>query len=269
MSYPSGLVPAGLDQRAGEAPERRPPPEAPSFDPAAARSLTFPFVTAQRRELSITLTPRPVFDLARRTVVGARLARVVRRSGGESALSGLSRARLEPADLKRIDIDTLRHGMGLFEASRASTGVAPVFWRTVAAARGRFALLYAGLEVEIDAGRLLVEIIGLGDNVDPAELKSACSHLEAQRRGVVLHAPPEVASIARLAAAAPRCIGLDFAGVETRGQVGWQGAVSLIATARAAAGNVMLLNLPPERGEAAAEAGATHAVFGEMDPLTA
>lgn len=265
MSYPSGIVPAAT----GEGPGRARALDPRGFEPTPARSLTFPFVTGQRRELSVTLTPRPVFDLARRQAVGVRLARVVRRSGREGALAGLSRGPLEVADLKRIDVDTLRHGMGLFEADQAATGVVPAFWRTVAAARGRFALLYAGLEVEVDAGRLLVEVVGLGDSVDLEELKSACGQLEAQRRGVVLHAPPDAASVTRLGAIRPRCIGLDFAGVETQGQVGWQGAVTLISAARAAAENVLLVNLPPDKGEAAAAAGATHAVFCPMQPLRA
>ena len=77
MSYPSGIVPAAT----GEGPGRPRALDPRGFEPTPARSLTFPFVTGQRRELSVTLTPRPVFDLARRQAVGVRLARVVRRSG--------------------------------------------------------------------------------------------------------------------------------------------------------------------------------------------
>ena len=247
----------------------RPAAETRSFSSAPARSLTFPIVTAARRELSVTLTPQTVFDLSRRAVVGFRLARSLRRVGGDVMHDGLGRARLEPTDLKRIDSETLRHGRDLLELENGATGVVPAFWRTVATGPGRVALLYAGLRADVDAGRLLVEVVGLDDRPPLDGVMEASSHLEAQRRGVVLHVAPFAASVARLAPAAPRCICLDFAGVETQGPIAWEQAVHLVAAARAAAGNVLLVNLPPERGEAAAMAGATHAVFRDMDRLTA
>lgn len=243
--------------------------EGRSFNPSSSKSLTFPIVTTAQRELNVTLAPQLVFDLARRQPVGYRLNRSVRRAGGDRLHEGLGRGRLEPVDLKRIDSETLRHGRDLLDLDSGATGIVPAFWRTVAAAPGRVALLYAGLKAEVDAERLLVEVVGLDERAGLEEVMDVTSQLEAQRRGVVLHVSPYVASVRRLGPAAPRCICLDFAGVETQGQVSWQQAASLIAAAREAAGNVLLINLPPERGEAAAGAGATHAVFRDMDRLTA
>lgn len=270
MVWPGGAVLTGR----GDTPYQgagfsQPAPEKRSFTSAPAKSLTFPVVTAARRELSVTLTPQTVFDLSRRAAVGFRLARSLRRVGGDAMHDGLGRARLEPTDLKRIDSETLRHGRDLLDLENGATGVVPAFWRTVATGPGRVALLYAGLRAEVDAGRLLVEVVGLDDRAALSGVMEASSHLEAQRRGVVLHAAPFAASVARLAAASPRCICLDFAGVETQGPIAWQQAANLIVAARGASGHVLLVNLPPERGEAAAMAGATHAVFRDMDRLTA
>jgi len=52
------------------------------------------------------------------------------------------------------------------------------------------------------------------------------------------------------------------------GPLEWKAAHELIAAARQACGQVMLLNLRPDRGLAAQAAGATHAVFAGMDAIT-
>lgn len=267
MTYPTGSLPAGLGDTPG-GPVGGRPVEARSFSPVGTRSLTFPLATEGRKELTITLAARPVFDLQRRCDVGWRLGRTVRRAGGESALAGLHRVRLDAADLRKIDVETLRHGAGLLDVAGGAAGVAPAFWRTVASSSGRFALLYAGLEANLDAGLLLAEIMGVDMKTSPEDVRASVDHLGAQRRGVIVHAPPEAGMIARLVPAAPRCISLDFAGVETDSAAHWQAASTLIVQARAAAREVLLVNLPPARGEAAAQAGATHAVFRDMDRLS-
>ena len=261
MAYPTGHSPrAGLSDTPVRADGDR-PVEARSFSPAGAKSLTFPLVTDARRELTVTLAAKPVFDLVRRTHVGSRVARTVRRAGGESGL--------EVADLKRIDVETLRHGVGLLDLPGGATGVAPAFWRTVASSAGRFSLLYTGLAADVDAGLLLVEIMGVDMRATAEDVRTAIDHLGAQRRGVIVHAPPEPGMIARLAPVQPSCISLDFAGVETESAVDWRAAAELIAQARGVARDVLLVNLPPSRGEAAAAAGATHAVFCDMARMTA
>ena len=269
MAYPTGhSLPAGLSDTPVRADGDR-PVEARSFSPVGVKSLTFPLVTEAHRELTVTLAARPVFDLVRRSHVGARVARTVRRAGGESALAGMHRVRLEVADLKRIDVETLRHGVSLLDLPGGATGVAPAFWRTVASSAGRFSLLYTGLATDVDAGLLLVEIMGVDMRATAEDVRAAIDHLGAQRRGVIVHAPPEPGMIARLAPVQPRCVSLDFAGVETESAVDWSAAAELIAQARGVARDVLLVNLPPARGEAAAAAGATHAVFRDMDRLTA
>lgn len=268
MTYPTGITPAGLGDTP-DGPVGGRSVEARSFSPVGAKSLTFPLVTAARRELTVTLAARPVFDLRRRCDVGCRLGRTVRRAGGESAMAGMHRVRLDAADLKQIDVETLRHGVALLDLAGGATGVAPAFWRTVASSAGRFSLLYTGLQAEVDAGLMLVEIMGVDLKASPEDIRAAIDHLGAQRRGVILHAPPEAGMIGRLAPVGPRCVSLDFAGVETESAAHWQFASSLIVQARAAAPDVLIVNLPPARGEAAAASGATHAVFCDMGRLTA
>lgn len=267
MAYPTGhSLPAGLsDTPAGTGGGR--PDEARSFSPVGPSSLMFPVLTQTRRELTVNLSVRPIFDLQHRVYVGSRLTRSVRRTGGESALGGLHRTRLDADDLKRIDVDTLHHGVRLLDLASGATGVAPAFWRTAAASAGRFALLYAGLQSDVDAGLLLVEVMGVDLKAPPEDVRAAVDHLEAQRRGVIINAPPETDMIARLAPVRPRCLSLDFAGVETDSAAHWHAASVLIAQARAVARDVLLVNLPPARGEAAARAGATHAVFRDMEKL--
>lgn len=267
MAYPTGHLPAGLsDTPAGTDVNRS--VEARSFSPVGTSSLTFPLVTDGGRELSVTLAARPIFDLRRLVHVGARLTRTVRRAGGESALAGLHRVRLESGDFKRIDVETLRYGVDLLDLASGATGVAPTFWRTAASSRGRFSLLYTGLQSDVNAGLLLVEIVGVDMKASPDDVRAAIDHLEAQRRGVIIQAPPEAGMIARLGPARPRCLSLDFAGVETESAVHWQAASGLIAQARAVSEDVLLINLPPARGEAAARAGATHAVFCDMGRMS-
>ena len=268
MTNPSGMLPAGLGDTP-DGPVGGRSVEARSFSPVGAKSLTFPLVTAARRELTVTLSARPVFDLGRRCGVGCRLGRTVRRAGGESALVGMHRVRLDAADLKQIDVETLRHGVALLDLAGGATGVAPAFWRTVASSAGRFSLLYTGLAADVDAGLLLVEIMGVDMRATAEDVRTAIDHLRAQRRGVIVHAPPEPGMIARLGPVQPRCVSLDFAGVETASAVDWRAAAELIAEARGVARDVLLVNLPPARGEAAAAAGATHAVFCDMGRLTA
>lgn len=239
------------------------PAEGRSFAPSAAASITFPHLTAARRELSVTLKARPIIDLKRGLEAGLHLARSVRRVGGQTALFGTDRVRLEAEDFKRIDAETLRHGLPLLAMAPDGVGVAPVFWRTAASGQGRFALLYAGLRGDADPGRLLVELFGVEADVGPDHLADVCVQLEAQRRAVIVRTAPDPDLLARAAAAAVKGLSIDFAGVAVDSAAAVAEAQDLVAAARAASPHVLLVNLPPRQGPAMFRAGATHAVFAE------
>lgn len=231
-------------------------------------SLTFSLVTRAGRELAITLAAQPVFDLDRSIPVSRRVRRIVRHRGGESALAALGRRTLEPTDLKRIDLQTLSHGLELLHMGPEDVGLLPAFWRTVASSRGRFALLCTELQHGSTPGNLLVEVMGGLEQAPPEAVDEAISHFEAEAMGVILHIAPDPGLVRRLAGVRARCLAIDFAGVAHDGPLEWRAAHELIATARQTCDQVMLLNLRPDRGLAAQAAGATHAVFAGMEAIT-
>ncbi|KQY70096.1 hypothetical protein ASD25_13590 [Brevundimonas sp. Root1423] len=224
-------------------------------------------MTRAGRELTVTLAAQPVFDLDRSTPVSRRIRRSVRHRGGESALAALGRRTLEPVDLKRIDLQTLNHGLDLLHLGPQDTGVLPAFWRTVASSRGRFALLCSELHGSVP-GNLLVEVMGGLEQAPPEMIDESIGHFETAALGVVLHVAPDPGLVRRLAGVRARCLAIDFAGVAHDGPREWQSAQDLIAAARQTCNQVLLLNLRPDRGLAAQAAGATHAVFAGMEAIT-
>lgn len=230
-------------------------------------SLAFPLVTRAGRELTVTLAAQPVFDLNTSKPVSRRIRRRVRHHGGESLL-GLGRRSLDVVDLKRIDLQTLKHGLDLLRLGAHDTGVLPAFWRTVASSGGRFALLCNELQHEAKAGSLLIEIMGGLEQAKTESVVEAISQFETAALGLILHIAPDAGSARRLAGVPAQCLAIDFAGVEHEGARHWQAAAALIGAARMACSQVMLLNLRPDRGLAAQTAGATHAVFAGMEAVT-
>lgn len=247
------------------------PPAAPLVRRGYADSYetrTFTVVTRAWCELTVTLAAQAVFDLGRSAPVARRIRRLVRRQGGERALLGPGRRSIEPADLHRIDLITLRQGLDMLRLAPGGSGLLPAYWRTVASSRGRFALLCTELQHARAPGSLMVEILGGLEQAPPDAVADAISHFESAAQGVVLHIAPDAAAARRLGGVGASCLAIDFAGVEHEHARDWRGAVELIEAARQACGQVLLLNLRPDRGLAAHAAGATHAVFAGMDPLS-
>lgn len=231
-------------------------------------SLSFPLVSRGGRDLTVTLSAQPVFDLNRSEPVSRRVRRAVRHSGGESALTGLGRRTLETADLQRIDLQTLNHGLELLQLGGHDSGVLPAFWRTVASSGGRFALLCTELQKGATNGTLLVEVMGGLEQIAPEAVNEAIAQFETRDLGVILHIAPDASVARRLSDVRAQCLAIDFAGVEHEGARDWQAASALIGAARDACPQLMLLNLRPDRGLAARAAGATHAVFAGMETIT-
>lgn len=233
---------------------------------AAYESLTFSLVTRARQELSITLAAQPVFDLTTGLPMSRRVRRSVRHAGGEAALAR-GGGGLEPIDLKRIDLQTLKHGLDLLRLQPDDSGIVPAFWRTIASSGGRFALLCAELQHGAAPGALLIEVMG-GLEQAPAEaIADAVSHFETAALGAVLHVAPDLGSVRRLAGVRARCLALDFAGVAHEAARDWPEATALIGAGRDVCDHLLLLSLRPERARDARTAGATHAVFAGLEPL--
>jgi hypothetical protein len=250
-----------------DAAARSPPLERRAYA-APYESLTFTVVTRARRELTVTLAAQPVFDLGRSAPISRRIRRIIRHPGGERALTGLGRRPLDAVDLRRIDLQTLRHGLDMLRLGASDSGVLPAFWRTVASSGGRFAMLCAEMQHEPAPGALLVEVMGGLEQASSEVIAEAVSHFETASQGVILHIPPDVGAARRLAGTGVRCISIDFAGVAHDSVRDWTPAAELIQVARRSCPQVMLLNLRPDRGLAAHAAGATHAVFAGMDAVT-
>lgn len=235
---------------------------------APYESVSFTLVTRGQRELIVTLAAQPVFDLERSAPVSRRIRRSVRQRGGERALLGGGRRTLETVDLKRIDLQTLNHGLDLLQLGSSESGVLPAFWRTVASGPGRFALLCTEMQHAAAPGTLLVEIMGGLEQTPPEAIREAIAHFETSAMGALLHIAPDPAAARRLVGVRARCLAIDFAGIEHETAREWQSAAQLIDVARTACPQVLLLNLRPARGLAARAAGATHAVFAGMEAIS-
>ncbi len=266
MQGEADLAHGAIDD-AGAGPPRAPLGERRSYA-TPYESLTFTLVTRARRELMVTLAAQPVFDLSRSVPVSRRIRRTVRHRGGEGALAALGRRTLEPMDLKRIDMQTLSHGLDLLHLGSEDSGVLPAFWRTLASSGGRFALLCTELQHGAAPGALLVEVMGGLEQAPLETIDDALAHFETASLGVILHIAPDAGAARRLTEVRARCLAIDFAGVAHESPREWLDAAALIDAARDACPQVMLLNLRPDRGLAAESAGATHAVFANMDVIT-
>lgn len=230
---------------------------------APYESITFSTATRARTEVTITLAAQPVFELSSSTPVSRRLKRSIRRCG-ERAL--FERKTLELADLRRIDALTLQHGMELLRLGPGDCGIVPAFWRSLTENREAYALLCAESQHSSHPGSLLLEVIGGPEHMPPAVVDDMVSRFQTLARGLILHIAPDIDTALGLRGARVNCLAIDFAGVAHDGARDWQTAIDLITAARQICGQVLLINLRPERALGAQAAGATHAVFATLEP---
>lgn len=241
--------------------------EARAFSGPLHDSLAFPFL-AGRIELSVRLTARPLFDLRRRTRIGVHVSRALSRASPPSGPFGGARPRLEPADIHRLDTTTLHQAVRVLRPGEPGAVVVPACWSTVASSRGRFSLLYAGLDHEPDVTRLMIEITGLTPSAEPDEMANVASHIEAQQRGVLVRVAAEPRAVARLSQSGMKGLSLDLSPLDLTEAASRETARQLMRTARLMASNLLVLGLPAELAEDAAHSGATHAVMEERFTVT-
>lgn len=250
-----------------EGPRPQTPAERKSFAAPSHDSLSFPFV-AGRAELAVRLKARPLFDLRRRARVGVHLSRTLSRASPSSGPFGGGKPRLEPGDILKLDSATLARGLELHGHAEPEAITVPVCWSTAATSRGRFALMYAGLQREPDAGRVLLEIVGLPPAAPVEEVAVAVSHIEAQERGVLVRAPADLEVASSLARAGVKGLSIDLTGLPFDTPMGLSRLRRLIGGACAGQSALLVLGLPAALAEEAAEAGATHAVMEERIAIT-
>lgn len=240
----------------GSAPQRR------GFG-AAYESVTFSTATRSRSELTVTLASQPVFDLATSAPISQRLRRTIRRCS-EPGL--FERRTLEIEDLRRIDVLTIEHGLRLLRLGPEGSVIVPAFWRTLAEARGPYALLCAVSQHSAEPGSMYVEVFGCADDTAAGVINDVIARFQTEARGVVLHAAPDLDTVRGLAGVQAHCLAIDFAGVAHEGARDWVAAAELVQAARRVCGQLLLVNLRPDRALAAQAAGATHAVFSSLEP---
>ena len=228
----------------------------------------FELVTRGRRGLAVSLIAQDIVALDSGQAVSRRVRRIIRHTGGEAGLNLFGRGTLEGADLRRIDLQTLRIGLDLLRRTPGLTGVLPVFWRTLATSHGRFALLYASTNDETRPAGLSMEIMGGTETSRLDAVAEVIEQFQSGPIGMILHAAPDIGIVRQAAETRASCLCLDFAGVDHLLPEGKAEARDLIATARQVAPTVLLVNLRPDWAPAAHEAGATHAVLAPMEPLS-
>lgn len=232
---------------------------------APYESVTFSTVTESRCELSVTLASQPVFDLASSAPIGQRLRRTIRRRS-EPGL--FERRSLETEDLKRIDVLTMEHGLRLLRPGPGSCGIIPAFWRTLTGGRGAYALLCTLSQHSAEPGSLIIEVFGGVEDIPLEVVNDTIARFQTEARGVLLHIAPDVDTVRRLGGVSAHCLAIDFAGVAHEGARDWLGAAELVQAARRTCGQLLLVNLRPDRALAAQAAGATHTVFSTLEPRT-
>jgi hypothetical protein len=230
---------------------------------APYESITFSTATRGRTDLTITLAAQPVFELASSTPVSRRLRRSLRRCGEPTLFE---RKTLDVEDLRRIDALTLQHGLELLRLGPGDCGIIPAFWRSLTENRESYALRCAEAQHSPYGGSLLLEVVGGPEQAAIETIDDILGRFETGSRGLILHIAPDVGAALRLRGVRVSCLAIDFAGVAHDGARDWQTAVDLIAAARQVCAQVLLINLRPETALGAQAAGATHAVFANLEP---
>jgi hypothetical protein len=103
-----------------------------------------PFVAGDGRELRVSCNLEPVFELNTFQMIGFRLNRRVIVAETDEVLSVEKVQRLSTADIERVDLATIARGLSRLRsdtANRPMMVMMPIFYPTLAAARGRANLI--------------------------------------------------------------------------------------------------------------------------------
>jgi hypothetical protein len=248
-------------------------------DPAATRErtpasdalpgqITYPLTTRSGRELSVSLTLKPVFSLAKGEPSAVRLVEEIRTAaGGLRVLEPAERARLDLIDIERLDCEAYHRGLKLIEDSGAAAGVIPTSYRTLARAQGRFAYLSACLQAPVtEHAAVFAEITDVDAGTPRERLAEVAALIGTHRRGVMVRLDRDPRSLPMLladlnvAGAVIDAAGLDAAG--------WPPFRSYLRAVRSVVRTVLLDRLDPTWSISARDWGATHAVFAPYQGVT-
>ncbi len=238
------------------APQPAPPPT------ASALERWTPFVCNDGRQLRVSATLEPVYELKGFTRIGFRMIRRVIVVQTDEELSPQRIAQLSAADLLRVDVATILRGIDRLSREAAGDSplslIVPLSFISLSSQRGRAELVNrlkeAGALIKMG---VICEISDI-EGVPPGMLLAAASLV---RPFTVLVAGrllnPTAASVRLLAGAGLKA--LSFAcptGLGDAEFIGW--ASIAIGSAKRLAKSVVVYGASPSRAESLASLGATH-----------
>ncbi|MDB5495852.1 MAG: hypothetical protein JWP86_3189 [Phenylobacterium sp.] len=234
-------------------------------EPAARRSVDqwSPFVSVDGRQLRVSATLEPVYELKGFTRIGFRLIRRVIVIRTREELSVTSVAELSASDLLRVDLATIARGMDRVEADgegeKQLSLIIPLSYASLASHRGRAELVQPLREADrhVTCG-VICEICDI-EGVPSGGLLSAVSLIKPFTLLVVGHLiHPSVQTLSRLKGAGLRALSLECPrGLSDAEFSAW--AVRTLRPAKRVAGSVMVYGVESARraGELSL-VGATH-----------
>lgn len=263
---------AAVEKIADEAPAAPAPIAAPAGDvtawPRPKVDQWSPFVSADGRELRVSATLEPVYELKTFSRIGFRMIRRVTVSRTREELSAAAVADLPAADQLRIDLATIARGIDRMLADRSGEQqlslVVPLSYSSLSSVRGRAGLI----EPLREAGRLvrcgvICEILGV-EGVPAGALLSVVSMIKPFALLVVGRlSTGEPALLPRLKGAGLRALSIDCPPSLSEAEFSaW--AARTVRSAKRAAASVMVYGVSSERG--AGELGLLGATHVSLRP---
>jgi hypothetical protein len=220
-----------------------------------------PFVSVDGRQLRVTATLEPVYELKSFSRIGFRMIRRVIVTRTQEELSDTAVAELSAGDLLRVDLATIARGLDRMsaEGEKQLSLIVPLSYASLASHRGRAELIgplgEAGRHVTCG---VICEICDI-EGVPPGGLLSAVSLIKPFSVLVVGHLiHASVQTLRRLKGAGLRAISLECPkGLTDPEFNAW--AARTVRPAKRAAGSVMVYGVEsPRRAGELSLMGATH-----------
>jgi hypothetical protein len=249
----------GAADLAEEEPPAAEPAPAPEAEGATKRWT--PFVAADGRQLRVTASLEPVYEMKGFTRIGFRMVRRVIVVRNEEELSQREIAQLSTADLLRVDLATVERGVGRLRADSEQqlSLIVPLSFTSLSSHKGRpeFAkqLKEAGGLVRLG---VIGEITGV-DDVPPGALLAATSLLRPYTlllAGRMANSAPS--AVIRMEGSGLQAISFECpSGLDENDLIQW--ATPTIKAAKRVAKSVIIYRAgSPRQAATLASLGATH-----------
>lgn len=230
-----------------------------------------PFVSVDGRQLRVSATLEPVYELKGFTRIGFRLIRRVIVTRTREELSVTAVAELSASDLLRVDLATIARGMDRVQADgegeKQLSLIIPLSYASLASHRGRAELVQPLREADrhVTCG-VICEICDI-EGVPSGGLLSAVSLIKPFTLLVVGHLiHPTIQTLSRLKGAGLRALSIECPrGLSDAEFSAW--AIRAVRPAKRVAGSVMVYSVESARraGELGL-IGATHVSLASSEP---